>query len=286
MSASQFPVPAAIMGTINQGSHLLDRVTLSYGPKRRLGRFFLIADAMARRIGCHIRIHEDASTLVKVNSYLQESWGPLGPMFDPDQSDISPQTAFWISVQNEEGNLVAAYATRFYQIGAAGLADELRSLRVHYANPGPHIANGVQCLVEDEAAAAAELIVGRVSYGGAVWVTPQYRAAGLPYLLTRIGRHIAITQWDTEYAFTLLRADLASKGILIKYGVKHQCPTVRFINSYRGDFKTSLVWMDRAWMETELGEYVRDNDQNTTLGTDSAETTISPRESHGSKSLS
>ncbi len=268
------------------GQSLLDGVTVNFGPRRTLGLFFLQAEALAHQAGVSIMIHADLSNLVAVNAVLQQSWGPLVPIFDPKQSGATTDTSFWLSAHDHTGQIVATQAARRIDLPDRSLAEEFRSLRIFYADPAPQLAGGTTCFVDGECETIAESIRGRVLYSGAAWCRPDYRSRGLVYVLARVGRHLAMTRWDTDFTITTLRTDLKAKGILERYGMVNQAPRIGLRNSYRGDFDLQLVWADRVSMEAELHTYVSDRAGNAALGADADETNAAVELDQGRRSRS
>ena len=266
MDGPQFEKHPSLADVAERGQFLLDAVTVDHGPRKELGQFFLVADAMARKVGADIKIHTDMSLLSWVNSQVVDSWGPLGPMFDPVESALNPTNSFWLSAHDGSGGLIATFAARKIQVGAKGLSEELRELRLHYSNPVSYIEKGAQCIVDGEAATVAGGIKGTVAYCGGSWTTPRARGLGLPYILARVGRNLALTQWNSNYNISLVRVDLKAKGVLLKYGYENICSGIELRNSYRGNFAVNLIWMDRARIEEDLTNYTAQAAQNMALG--------------------
>ena len=178
---------------------LLDQITLLHGPHDLLGRFFLIADTAARDRGVKLRLRADFDGLVELNRRHRESWTAMSPIFDPAQSNLRIDSAFWLEAYDDEGDTVAAHAARLFDWTKTNAVDEIRDLRVFYDDPSPHIAAGES--VELDGAAVAR-IRGRNVYGGALWVRPDYRRRGLTTIMPRISRTYAFTRWDTEFLWS------------------------------------------------------------------------------------
>ena len=286
MSGSEALYSPALVDLPNQGVPLLDGVDVVHGPRKPLGRFFLIVDAALRNIGLYARVHTDLATLEAANVQLRDTWGPLGPMFSPSASRLTPETSFWLSCHNKDGRLAAVYAARSIEVGPLGLADEFRCLRIYYSDPEPHLSNGTRCIIEEEAAEVLPRISGRVAYVGGNWINPEFRGAGLPYLMARVGRNLALTRWNVDHIVSLARGDLIGKGLLRKYGYINICKGLRFEKSYRGDFSVNFLWMDRDWCQTEMVDYLNQVDEKMMRGEAILETTISPLDRHGSSNRS
>src|SRR3954452_19697939 len=87
---------------------LPDALTIKHGPARLLSRFVLEGDKAARRAGLRLRLRHDFDELVYFNQEqtLRGLWYPLVDMFNPDCTELTPENAFWISGENEDGEIV------------------------------------------------------------------------------------------------------------------------------------------------------------------------------------
>lgn len=232
---------------------LLDGVTVSAGPSRQLGRFFLAADAAVARTGVEVWINDGFEKFEDAARLAGSTRSTFPPVFDPEQSDI--EQGFWLSAHNEAGEVVATHAARLITVGSGGLADHMRDLRLHYRDPLRHTMAGAECLVTGEAAEIAQAITGRVSFCGGMWCRKDFRGTGMVHVLTKVVRYLALTRWDTSHTFSLFRANLAEMGILDKYGIFSFVPGVALRKSYTGDVDLFFAWMDRVTMEADLDRY-------------------------------
>src|SRR5689334_296505 len=87
-------------------------------------RFLALAAAQASEAGISLERRHDMATLAAVNRAHRASWPPLIPMFDAAQSELAPETAFWLDASNERGETVGTYAARFFWWPHPTLAEE------------------------------------------------------------------------------------------------------------------------------------------------------------------
>ncbi|MGH7126128.1 MAG: hypothetical protein ACREFI_17260 [Stellaceae bacterium] len=234
---------------------LLDQVTLLHGPHDLLGRFFLVADTAAREQGVKLRLRGDFDGLVEVNRRHRASWTPMSPIFDPEQSNLRIDSAFWLEAYDDSGDTVATHAARLFDWPDTTVVDEIRSLRVFYENPAPHIAEGET--VEFDGAAVAH-IKGRNVYGGALWVRPDYRRRGLTTILPRISRAYAFTRWATEFHWSFVEPKTHTFGVPHASGPFHveENMPITLQLQFRGLFPSYLMWMSTDEMLEDVAGVV------------------------------
>ncbi len=156
------------------------------------------------------------------------------------------------------------------------MADEFTSLRFLYANPQAHLDMGTTCTVAGVAQSSATRIKGIVAYSGGHWTHPSSRRKGIVHILAHINRALALTRWNIDFVVGITRVDLAAKQVFSPYGYQHSDRFISIRKSYRGDFDTSMIWMDRNWLETELTAYVAEQASKITNVTEVEDTTTSP----------
>ena len=190
---------------------LPDALTIKYGPAPLLARFVLAADQAARRIGVHLRMRHDFDVLVQVNEHYaaQGMWYPLLDAFNPDCTDLTPENSYWISGENEDGEIVLTSACRIYDWRGTNLGEQARALWY-----GRDL--GQPCVVTAD---AAQLITGIAAWGGASWVRPDFRGKHLSYLIPRILKAYACARWPVDWSFCYIGTANVSRGLT--YGHKH-----------------------------------------------------------------
>jgi hypothetical protein len=213
---------------------LPDALTIKHGPAPLLARFVLEGDKAARQMGIRLRLRYDFGELLYVNKQriAHGDWYRLPNMFHPDYSDLCPENSYWISGENEHGEIVVTQAGRVYHWPESTLEQEARLM--FYADR----EEGQRCIVTAE---AAKTITGVVFYGGSVWVRPDFRGRQLSRLLPRIGRAYAVARWPVDSGISFVGPALVDKGIAAGYGYKHASYSIFYPGSPWGDVEFVLV---------------------------------------------
>jgi len=213
---------------------LPDALTIKYGPARLLASFVLEGDKAARDKGIRLRLRHDFGDLVYVNKHaaVRRSWHPLMDIFNPKYSDLQPENSYWISGEDENGEIVLTQAGRVYYWPDRTLEQEARLM--FYGGR----EKGQRCVVT---AADAKLITGVVFYGGSGWVRPDFRGRRLMRLVPRLGRAYALARWPVDWGISFVLPDLIDNGIAAGYGYKHASYSINFPESVLGDVDVVLV---------------------------------------------
>jgi len=184
---------------------LPDALAIKHGPTQLLGRFILEADKAARQAGLRLRLRHDFAELNRINQPEVKSgnWYPLINMFNPERADIAPENAFWLSGENELGEIVTTFATRIYYWPDTNLEEQ--AVAMLYGRD-----EGQRCIITAD---AAKLISGVVMSSGAAWVRPDYRRRGLSQLLPRIAKAYAVSRWPIDWTFGFVTRVLVEKGV-------------------------------------------------------------------------
>lgn len=224
-------------------SRLPDQVTLVHGPHQTLSRFILLADRAARERGVYLSLKSDFDELLELNLANRAHWYPLAPSFDPRNGAVSSENGFWILGRNEDGDAVLTQVVRYFPMANTTLKRELETLRFFYGDPERQSKPDESCV---SSAPAASSIRGSVVYSGATWFRPDFRGRGLASIVPRMGRAIALSRWNTDYAFSLVQRQLVEKSIPRRYGFRHVEYTVDWRNSDAGEhLEFALVWIDQ-----------------------------------------
>src|SRR5215472_11093007 len=213
---------------------LPDALTIKHGPARLLSRFVLEGDKTARRQGIRLRLRHDFDELLYLNKQQASrgNWFRLVNMFNPCYSDLSPENSYWISGEDERGEIVVTQAGRVYYWPDTTLEQEARTM--FYAGGD----EGRTCIVT---ATDAKSIGGIIFYGGSVWVRPDFRGRRLSELLPRLGRAYALARWPVDWGISFVAPVLVEKGIAAGYGYKHASYSIAYPGSPWGDLEVVLV---------------------------------------------
>jgi len=206
---------------------LPDALTIKYGPAELLARFVLAGDMAARRRGIELRLRHDFDELAYLSKQpiAQRSQFRLMNMFNSEYAvDLTPENSYWISGQDEYGEIVLTQAGRVYHWPETTLEDEARLMFFGGRDLGQH------CIVTAE---AAKVITGVAFYGGQGWVRPDFRGRHVSRLFPRLGRAYALARWPVDWSFSFVAPMLVEKGIAHGYGYRH--------------LSSSIVYPDTQW---------------------------------------
>ncbi|HXZ00636.1 MAG TPA: hypothetical protein VEI03_11590 [Stellaceae bacterium] len=232
---------------------LLDQITLVHGPHELLGRHFMKADAAAREWGLRLRLRSDFDALMELNRENRDSWPPLPPICDPKHSDLRSDSAFWLDGLDYRGETVVTEFARFFDFKNTNVVDEIRSLRVYYEHPEPHLAAGERVEID---APAAKVVRGRTMYGGAIWVRPDWRRNGLTRIISHICAAYGHTRWNTEFTWGFMEPRMHARGLSRAYGPHAAAEGLLVRLPFRGDLPTVLLWMTTEALLKDLAASV------------------------------
>ncbi len=225
----------------NQLNLLLDAVNVTYGPRLEIGRYLLLIAEQARTLGVTFYLGRGFQRLLEVNRHHADSWSPLAPTFDPTCSDIADDAALYIEGRHGDAPVVTL-ALRRYDWPASSLAEEWESGRFAYRDPAH------QMQAEERWVAGAPIatdISGRVSFAGAVWFRPDFRARRLPILTSSLMRTLSLTVWNPDFVIGMLETGVTSRALLPLYGHPHSQSGMLV----QGGWKTidsTIIWESRA----------------------------------------
>ncbi len=231
---------------------LAQRAGITYGPGELLERYFEIAEKSAAERSLTLALHTDFAALVALNKRHREVWPPIPPIFDPGESKLGETTGFWLEARSREGEAVVVHAVRLFDL-VGSLDEELRSLRVFYADPRPHLDGGERFEV---AGSSAQRIGGRTVHGGSFWVHPEHRNRGLATLVPRITRAIAYTRWSPAFIWGFVEQRLHMGGLTRAYGPYQSQDVVVSRIAWRHGTTFYLVWMTSDDMLADIAGLV------------------------------
>jgi hypothetical protein len=228
---------------------LPDALTIKYGPAPLLSRFVLEGDKLARRMGIRLRLRHDFGELVYVNKQqvARRTWFPLVHMFNPEYCDLVPENSYWISGEDEFGEIVLTQAGRIYYWPDTCLDQEARMMFY-----GGH-ERGQRCTVT---APAAKLVGGVVFCAGSHWIHPEFRGVELSHLLARLGRAYALSRWPVDWGIALVAPILVEKGVSAGYGYKHTSHSIFFPGSAWGELETVLAYVSATEAYDDLTSFL------------------------------
>lgn len=241
---------------INTGTAFLrlpDQITVQHGPREELGHFFLTADKAARERGVSLSLNADFDYLRNVNNANKDSWDSLAPSFNNSLSDIDASNGFCIIGRNEAGDVVSTQAARVYDLTGSSLAECVSSFRFFYADPKQMCEPGETCSFTSP---SATKLSGRIVFSGSTWIHPDYRKRGLPAILPRISRALALTQWNTDYTISFVKFILVEKGVAKAYGYSNVEPALEWrAPDGKMRYQGALIWMDRQELLADMQRF-------------------------------
>jgi hypothetical protein len=228
---------------------LPDALTIKHGPARLLASFVLEGDKAARQLGIRLRLRHDFDELVYVNKERTSrgDWFRLVDMFNPQCCDLSAENSYWISGEDEKGEIVLTQAGRIFYWPETTLEDEARLMFY-----GGHDI-GQQCVVT---APAAKSITGVVFCAGSHWIRPDFRGIHFSQLLGRLGRAYAVARWPVDWATALITPALVAKGVAEGYGYQHQSRSIFFPDSPLGDLELIVNYLSAHEAYADLANFL------------------------------
>lgn len=228
---------------------LPDALTVKHGPARLLSRFVLEGDKAARQMGLRLRLRHDFGELLYLNEreVAHGNWFKLVNMYNPAYCDLSPENSYWISGEDEKGDIVLTQAGRIYYWPETSLAEEAHAM--FYAGHD----EGHLCHVT---APAARRIGGVVFCAGSHWIRPDFRGHRLSHLLARLGRAYAMSRWPVDWGIALVAPVLVTKGVSAGYGYKHASPSIFYPASPWGDLEVVLAYLSQNEAYDDIAEYL------------------------------
>jgi hypothetical protein len=206
---------------------LPDAITIEHGPRRLLARFIVAADRAARDQGLYLRVRHDFDELMFLNrtESARGNWHPMLDYFNTECVELTAANAFWVSGENEAGEIVVTFGGRIEDWHGTNLAEQATTLFKDCSQP---------CTVTAE---GAYRIGGTVMIGAAAWVRPDYRRRHLSQLIPRIGKAYACARWPIDWIFGYVTSTAADQKMPESYGHRNVGRSI----SYPG-----TRWLDLA----------------------------------------
>lgn len=232
---------------------LPDALTIKHGPAPLLSRFVLQGDRAVRQMGIRLRIRHDFDELLYVNKQrvAQGNWFRLVNMFDPNYADLTPEDSFWLSGENEDGEVILTWAARVFYWPETTLEDKVGMFLCD------RIDRPVACELTPEASRVLRSISGTVFWGGSLWIHPDYRHHKLSPVVGRLGRAFAVSRWPLDWVMCLVMPVIVNTGIAAGYGYRHMTPGILFPKSSYGDLELFLVYLSASEAYADFSEFLK-----------------------------
>lgn len=180
----------------------------------------------------------------------------VNPAFDPRYSDLRPEKAFWLRVDDEHGEMVSCIAGKVFRL--ASLYPRIADLTIWYDNDPtlPHEDERVEMISQ-----SSRQIRGVVSMTGRLWTHPAWRNRGLSSYLPLLARTMLLAKHEVDYHFGFANVELVKKNVpFFRYGFPRAEPCMRVkLMSDPREIELWLVWMSRAEMIADVDDCVGDN---------------------------
>jgi hypothetical protein len=228
---------------------LPDALLIKHGPAPLLSRFVLEGDRYFRNHGVNLRLRYDFDELLYINKQevARGTWYRLLDIFNPEYSDLTAENAYWISGEDENGEIVLTQAGRVYHWPESTLADEARLMFYGGRDVGQ------SCRVTSE---AAEKISGYVFNGGGLWLRRDFRGKGFPSVIGRLGRSYATARWPLDWATCFVTPGLVEKGVAGTYGYQRMSPSLFFPGSPIGDVEAVVLYAEPQEIYDDLSGFL------------------------------
>lgn len=174
--------------------------------------------------------------------------GIVNPTFDPASSDLKPNEAFWLQLNDEYG-VAACIADRLF-VTDDFVTGEIGSGHLWYAHPG---ADDRPTLLPE---APVGRYSGRVGHAGGLWVHPRRRKDGLSWLLPRLVRALSIINWSVDRHCGMVFEGIHDSGLSAQaYGFPESHVVVEgYFPPTRADARVFVIHIDREQIAAQFEE--------------------------------
>ena len=155
--------------------------------------------------------------------------------------------SYWISGEDEDGEIVLTQAGRIHYWPDTSLEQEARLMLYGGYDEGQ------LCSVT---APAAKLITGVVFCAGAHWIRPDFRGNQLSHLLARLGRAYAVSRWPVDWGIAIVAPVLVEKGVAAGYGYQHASRSILFPGAPSGATENVLTYLSANEAYEDLEKFL------------------------------
>ncbi len=162
---------------------------------------------------------------------------PVTEHFDPDFTDFTPATAFYLLVRSGDGDVVATNAFRLYQLGGMSLAE---FAVVAFARIYSH-RSAKRVTLRKKQIRLFEKIREDTIYGGEMFVHPDHRRSGIGNVLAQYGIICAFWYWPSaRHMFAFMEKESIHQGFSAttgftshyKLGIRWKAPPTQIPHDY------------------------------------------------------
>ena len=216
---------------------LPDALTIKHGPRELIARLVLDGDRAAQRLGVRLRLRHDFGGLLRLSDFetARGNWYKLVNYLNPTVVELTPENSYWISGENQDGEIIATVAGRVFYWPECSLHD--RAAEVFFGGR----ENGHPCTITTP---AAREITGVAMCSGAMWVRPDYRRLGISPLLARIYRAYGAARWPLDWVF-MFAVPGSPEKVIAGYGYTDVTRSIYFPGTDWGDLDLGLARLSR-----------------------------------------
>ncbi len=204
-----------------------------------------IVELVAAR-GVTLEVGSDFSALEQILK-TQPQRNALAPKFDPQISELSEATAFWVLGRDSYGEVVHTQAVQTIDLQGSTLAAYLEKRFCEFvpANYRIDTAQSRYC-----SAPGSRTIAGSVCYHGELWLKGGpggYRGAGMTAVLARLAMVLSLMRWSPDYVFGFMFPLAACRGLAAREGYMHTEPGSIYwaVPGQTDALEEWAVWMSR-----------------------------------------
>ncbi|MCA1241932.1 hypothetical protein LC092_05745 [Stappia stellulata] len=186
-------------------------------------RAFSILESNLKAKGVHPMLGRDFAWLdAELSSQKSRSGsgvkGELLPHFSPMLNTYAPKEAFWLTLNNEAGEIVAVIAARLNDLGSQPLTRHLEAYWTRcYRSEGGH-----PVAVRRQDDLFSDAITGRIVYLGELFVSVHWRGRDLSRLLCRLAQVVAFNLFEPDYLYAWMRPVHIEKGLHSRWGFSEE----------------------------------------------------------------
>lgn len=205
---------------------------------------------------------ETSADLMRWVEHMQAAPGVtrISANLDPRRGNVGPWNTYFVYCQDETGGIVATMVEKLYQID-----DLLHEIRTHnfFHDGAPRLQHYTVALTED--ALALPRIFGKVSYGGGLWVHPDWRSRNrgsgirLGDLLPQIGRFLNIRKWNIDAHVSMIKSS-PDRSKWSREGVGNAWQIPLIVGRYPDDDRELNVSLHFNTRDDILGQIMAETD--------------------------
>lgn len=175
-------------------------------------------DASLTRRGYTAVLNTDLSAFAAVRPTLR-SGKPVAAIFDPQASAITTKNAYWMSLNDTNGEVVALQAFRADQ-AEPSLAEWVLGWMIGIYVKRSELV--VPQRIDPPANSIAHKISGTVVYHGELWMSQAIRGEPVLEPFARLGMLLAYIRWRPKAIWALTNGRMAYYANMPRWGYAHQ----------------------------------------------------------------